>query len=132
MFLVYRMPPVGPMLAFPVFLALQVAFIVGVALILAAATTFFRDVRHFVDIGLSLMFWTTPIVYPLSQAPGWLRPALLLSPMSPFVVAYQNIFYDGRWPGPWVWAAAAGYGIATFTLGSAWFMSIEDSLGERL
>ena len=132
MFLLYKVPPAGPLVLFPVFLALQLAFTVGVSLMLAAATTFFRDVRHFVEIGLSMLFWTTPIVYPLTQAPDWLRPALLMSPMSPFIVAYQQIFYDGQWPGPWVWVAAAGYGLVTFALGSVWFMSIEDRLGERL
>jgi lipopolysaccharide transport system permease protein len=132
MFLAYRVPPAGPMLLFPVFLALQIAFIVGIALMLAAATAFFRDVRHFVDIGLALLFWTTPIVYPLSQAPEWLRPMLLLSPMSPFVVAYQRIFYYGEWPDGAVWAAAAAYGLGVFTLGTMWFLSLEDRIGEQL
>ena len=69
MFVVYKAPPAGPMLLFPVFLALQLAFVIGVSLILSAATTFFRDVRHFVEIGIPMLFWTTPIVYPLAQAP---------------------------------------------------------------
>lgn len=131
-FLAYRLPPVGPVLVFPIFLALQVAFTFGVALMLAAATTFFRDVRHFVDIALSLLFWTTPIVYPLTQAPEGLRTALLLSPMSPFVLAYQHIFYSGEWPDAVVWTAAAGYGIGTFVVGTMWFLRLEDRLGEQL
>ncbi|HEY6357854.1 MAG TPA: ABC transporter permease, partial [Vicinamibacterales bacterium] len=82
MFVIYRTPPSGPMLLFPVFLALQLAFTIGVALMLSAATTFFRDVRHFLEVALSLMFWTTPIVYTFSQVPAGLRPVLLLSPMT--------------------------------------------------
>jgi ABC-2 type transport system permease protein len=132
MFLIYRVPPSGPMLLFPVFLLLQVGFTIGVALILAAATTFFRDVRHFVDIGLSLLFWTTPIVYPLEQAPEWLRSALLVSPMTSFVVSYQRIFYDGEWPGALVWAGALGYGLGVFAIGTVWFMSVEDRFGEHI
>jgi ABC-2 type transport system permease protein len=132
MFLIYRVPPSGPMWLFPVFLLLQVAFTIGLALMLSAATTFFRDVRHFVDIGLSLLFWTTPIVYPVSQVPEWLRPVLLLTPMSPFVAAYHNIFYDGLWPAPLVWAGALGYGLGMFALGAVWFLSVEDHLGELI
>jgi lipopolysaccharide transport system permease protein len=132
MFLIYRTPPSGPALLFPIFLFLQVAFTIGIALMLSAATTFFRDVRHFVDVALSLLFWTTPIVYPINQAPEWLRPALLLSPMTPFVVAYQRIFYDGEWPPLAIWLGAIGYGLGVFTLGTVWFASVEDRLGERL
>ena len=38
----------------PVFVALQTIFTVGIALMLATGTTFFRDVRHLVDIALSV------------------------------------------------------------------------------
>ena len=132
MFLVYRLPPAGPVLVFPVFLALQVLFTIGLALMLAAATTYFRDVRHFVDIALSLLFWTTPIVYPLSQLPPSLRGALLASPMSPFVVAYQRIFYYGDWPGGAVWLGASVYGVGMFLLGFWWVLPLEDRLAEQL
>jgi lipopolysaccharide transport system permease protein len=132
MFLVYRVPPVGPVLLFPWFLALQVLFTTGLALVLSAATTYFRDVRHFVDIALSLLFWTTPIVYPLSQVPPGLRPVILMSPMSPFVVAYQHIFYYGDWPDSTVWIGAVVYGFGTFIAGAWWFLSLEDRLGEQL
>jgi lipopolysaccharide transport system permease protein len=132
MFLFYKMPPIGPLLLFPVFLLLQLAFTIGVSLMLAAATTFFRDVRHFVEIGLSMMFWTTPIVYQLSQAPDWLRTLIMLSPMSPFVVAYQQIFYFGDWPGRGVWAGALGYGVVTFVVGMTSFLALEPRIGEQL
>lgn len=132
MFLLFRPPVAGPMLLFPIVLALQVTFVAGVSLVLAAATAFFRDVRHFVEIGLSLMFWTTPIVYPIAQVPEWLRPVILLSPMSPFVIAYQRIFYYGQWPEPLVWAAAGVYGVGTFAVGLWWFLSLEPRIGEQL
>lgn len=132
MFLLYKVPPAGPLVLFPVFLALQLAFTIGVSLILAAATTFFRDVRHFVEIGLSMMFWTTPIVYPLSQAPEWLRSIVLLSPMSAFVVAYHRIFYYGEWPELAIWAGALGYGLGTFAVGMMLFLSLDARIGEQL
>jgi ABC-2 type transport system permease protein len=132
MFIVYRVPPAGPMLLFPVFLVLQVALIIGTALMLAAATAFFRDVRHFVDIALALLFWTTPIVYPLSQATPWMQSMLMFSPMTPFVVAYQRIFYYGVVPEAHVWAGAVSYGLGVFLAGALWFVSIEDRIGEQL
>jgi homopolymeric O-antigen transport system permease protein len=132
MFLAYRVPSAGPLLLFPVFLALQAALTVGFALMLSAATTYFRDVRHFVEIGLSLLFWTTPIVYPLSQAPEGLRRVLFLSPMTPFVIAYQRIFYYGDWPSGSVWLGGIGYGFGAFALGAWWFHTLEDRLAEQI
>ena len=58
------------MILFPVVLALQVVFTIGIALILATLTAFFRDVRHLVEVALAVLFWTTPIVYELSQVPS--------------------------------------------------------------
>ncbi len=52
--------------------------------------------------------------------------------MSPFVVAYQRIFYYGDWPEAAVWAGAAGYGIGTFALGMLLFLSFDSEIGERL
>jgi lipopolysaccharide transport system permease protein len=132
MFVVYRMPAAGPILLYPVFLLLQVMLIVGVSLMLAAATAFFRDVRHFVDIALALLFWTTPIVYPLTQASAQIQALLMLSPMTPFVVAYQRIFYYGVVPELRVWAGALVYGVGVFLIGALWFVSIEDRIGDEI
>ena len=56
------------MLAYPVFLALQLLFTIGVALLLAVGTAFFRDVRHLVDVALAVLFWATPVVYETGAA----------------------------------------------------------------
>jgi ABC-type polysaccharide/polyol phosphate export permease len=132
MFLLYHRPPSGPMLLFPVFLVLQLSFTVGVALILSAATTFFRDVRHMVEVALSLLFWTTPIVYTLSQVPETWRTVLLLTPMTSFIVAYQQMFYYGRWPDASIWAGALVYGLGTLLVGTIGFRRVEHQLVERL
>jgi lipopolysaccharide transport system permease protein len=132
MFLMFRLPTVGSILMFPAFLAMQLAFTVGAALLLAAATAYFRDVRHFVDIALLMLFWTTPVVYPLSQVPEWLRVPILLSPMSPFILAYHSIFFDGVAPDASVWAVALAYSMTMLALGTVWFVSVEDDLSEHL
>lgn len=117
---------------FPLFLALQVLFTVGVALAVATATAFFRDVRHIVEIALGALFWTTPILYEYQQVPEALRVPILLSPMSPFVVAYQQILYYGRSPDPAVWLAACSYAFGMFVIGASVFAEFEDRLAEQL
>ena len=132
MLTVYRVTPSGPMLLYPAFLVLQVLFTIGIALLLAAATAFFRDTRHLLEIALSALFWLTPIIYPLTQVPEKFQLLILLSPLSSFVVAYQQMFFYRQWPSFTVWAVGLTYAVGTFLIGSWLFLSVEDHLVEQL
>jgi ABC-2 type transport system permease protein len=132
MLIAHGVVPSWPMLLYPVFLALQVLFTIGVALLLAAGTAFFRDVKHLLDIGLAALFWMTPILYSMSQVPEKLRLPLLLSPLSPFIVAYQQIFFYQQWPQVTLWAIGLAYSIGVFLVGTWFFLTVEDQLAEQL
>src|SRR5690606_6520306 len=86
------------MLLFPIFLALQVLFITGLALTLSTATAVFRDVRHLVEVGVGMLFWATPIIYEISMVPEDFQFIALLSPSASYIRAYQDIFYYGVFP----------------------------------
>jgi ABC-type polysaccharide/polyol phosphate export permease len=132
MLVAYRVPPSGLMLLYPVFLALQVLFTLGVALLIAAGTAFFRDIKHLLEIALSILFWLTPIVYPVSQASPGVQKLILLTPLSPFVVAYHQIFYYREWPSLEVWGLAVLYAAVSFAAGLWMFLSLEDRLAEQV
>ena len=101
MLVIYRVPPSATMLLFPVFLALQVLFITGLALGLSAATALFRDVRHLIDVCVAVLFWSTPIVYEISRVPEQVQFLALLSPSAPFMS-------KNTWPGPSVPSSSTG------------------------
>ncbi len=132
MLLLYGETLSAPMLLFPVFLALHTVFTIGVALILATLTAFFRDVRHLLDVALAALFWTTPIVYEHGQLPEQLRLPILLSPMSPFVVAYQKLFFYQEWPDSTVWLVATTYAVGAFVVGATLILAFEDRFAEQL
>jgi ABC-type polysaccharide/polyol phosphate export permease len=128
----YGVPLSPPMMLFPVFLLLQCLFTIGIALMLATATAFFRDVRHLLEVALAVLFWTTPIVYPLDQISERVRTLILVSPMSPFVVAHQTLFYQRAWPDATLWALTITYGIGSFLIGAVVVLAFEDRLAEQL
>jgi lipopolysaccharide transport system permease protein len=128
----YRIPLVAPMIMFPVILVLHVAFTIGIALILATVTVFFRDVRHLVEVALAVLFWTTPIIFEIARVPERLRLVIMLSPMSPFVVAYQKLFYFREWPEPTLWLVATTYAVGAFVGGVALALAFEDRVTEEL
>jgi ABC-2 type transport system permease protein len=132
MLIVYRIRPAAPMLLFPVIVTLQALFTIGVALILATTTAFFRDVRHLVEVALMVLFWTTPIVYTIHDVSGRLPQLILLSPLSSFVTAYHNIFYDRQWPSLEIWAIAITYTTVALSLGLWLIVRYEDSFAERV
>ena len=131
MLAIFRVPPSAPMLAYPIFLALQVIFTIGVALILATGTAFFRDIRHLLEVALMVLFWTTPIVYELHQVPERFRPLALASPLTSYVVAYKDIFFYQRWPDLAVWTFATAYAIIAFAAGAALLLKFEDRFAEQ-
>lgn len=128
----FGVPPSPAMLLVPVLLALQVLFTTGVAFALATATSFFRDVRHIMEIAIGMLFWTTPILYQYGSLPDALRLPILLSPMSSYVVAWQQIFHEGRPPDLAVWLTAVSYAAGAFVLGASAFVSYEDRLSEQV
>jgi len=133
MLLYYRVTPEAPMLLFPVFVFLQLLFTIGVALILATSAAFLRDVRHLVEIAITILFWTTPIVYELSSLTNpALRRVLFFSPMTPYVSAYQEIFYYRHWPDAAIWATTLGYAVAALALGLWLIVRNEDTFAERV
>jgi lipopolysaccharide transport system permease protein len=128
----YAVPFSWAMLLFPVFLTLQVVFTIGVALILSTWTAFFRDVRHLLEVGLAMLFWLTPIVYEVRSIPERFRLLILISPMSSFVVAYEQIFFYREWPDLTVWVIAVMYALGAFVAGALTFLAFEPQLTEQL
>lgn len=82
---------------FPV-LVVQIAFAIGLGIILGVLNVFFRDVGQFFAIFLQFWFWFTPIVYPSSVLPEEIRVLLAWNPMASIILAYQTILVNGEWP----------------------------------
>ena len=128
--LVYGVPPAPRMLLFPVFLLMQVLFIAGLTMTIATASAAFRDVKHLVEVGLGIGFWLTPIIYEPTMVPAQLREIALLGPMTPFIRAYQDIFYYGVTPDSAIWIVAGVYAIGAFICGLSVFLAYESSMPE--
>lgn len=90
-------------------------FTVGLALALSVLNVYFRDTQHFVSIGMQILFYATPILYPVSLVHdaaqrlhdqgfavlGWHPPVLFLyelNPLGRFVDVFRVLLYDNRLP----------------------------------
>lgn len=79
-------------------LAVQIAFSIGLGMIVGVLNVFFRDVGQLIGVLLQFWFWFTPIVYPASILPPEVKPYISANPMVPIITAYQDIFVRAEWP----------------------------------
>jgi ABC-type polysaccharide/polyol phosphate export permease len=113
-------------------LALHVCFTCGLALLLSALSSRFRDVTHLTEVALVLLFWVTPVVYPLSMAPERLAFVLGFSPFAAFAVAYQDLLFWGRVPAPHVLLTLGAGTFVALGVGQAVFRSRSRTFAEEV
>jgi ABC-type polysaccharide/polyol phosphate export permease len=92
-------------LLLPLIVLIQLPMLVGLALGLSALNVHFKDVRDIVSNLLTLVFFLTPILYPLSTLDGYppLWWLVRLNPFTPFTLAYQQTLFFGVVPDPELW-----------------------------
>ena len=119
-------------------LALQAVFVLGVAMLLASAAVYFRDLEHLVGIGLQLWFYATPIIYPMSLVSDavkdhqWVLRLYDLNPMVHFAEVYRNLLYDLRVPGFNEVAVLVVSAALSLFIGATVFARLEPRFAEEL
>jgi ABC-2 type transport system permease protein/lipopolysaccharide transport system permease protein len=75
----------------PLILMIQLAFTLGVALIVSATTVYLRDMKHAISIILQLGLFATPVAYSLKEIPANLRSIYcFVNPLAPVIDAYRR------------------------------------------
>jgi ABC-2 type transport system permease protein len=75
--------PMWTWLLFPVVLVLLVAITVAVSMIVASLYPRFRDMAIIWTVLSTVLFYGTPILYPIEAVPDTLRHVILLNPLTP-------------------------------------------------
>jgi ABC-type polysaccharide/polyol phosphate export permease len=61
-------------------------------------TVYLRDVRGIVTVGLTLLFYLTPVFYDTSRVPDRYETLLRLNPMTTLIEAYRAVLIDSPFP----------------------------------
>jgi homopolymeric O-antigen transport system permease protein len=135
--LVVRMP-LGPSLVLlPVIVVAQLGFCVGLGLLLASVTVYFRDLEHLVVLGMTAWFYVTPVLYPLDPAAlpaGAARfiPYLMVNPLTWYLEVYHSVLYYGTWPSPALLGATVVAALTVLAGAYALFARIRDTVPEEV
>jgi teichoic acid transport system permease protein len=125
--------PVGPHLLWVLpILAIIVVFSTGLAMLVATAQVYFRDVSHFLRYFLRIWLYLSPVLWYASEAPERLKSVLQLNPLFPMLGSLSEVVNGGHNPDPvWMlWGLA--WAVGALVVGGAFFVSRERDFAVRL
>lgn len=113
----YRVGVSRTIVFFPIVLATQVAFTCGIALLLAMANLYYRDVKYLFEIVLTVWMFATSVLYPVELVGGRLLRLLKLNPMTCIIDAYRSVLLYGELPamGPFLGTLALSVGLLSLS-----------------
>lgn len=116
----------------PVLMAIQLVLMAGIAWIASAATVYLRDVQQIVIVGLTMLFYLTPVFYPFDRVPEDYRWVLRLNPLTTLVDGYHAVVVDGELPGATSLAVLAGVSALLAGLGYLLFRRLSGGFVDEL
>ena len=79
-------------------LAILAVFGAALGVLLGIAHVFFRDIGQILAILLQIWFWAAPIAYPSDTLPPPYDRWIAANPVTPIVIAFQDVFVRRQWP----------------------------------
>ncbi|MFN2126436.1 MAG: ABC transporter permease [Anaerolineales bacterium] len=115
----------------PFVLLIQLALCFGLGLLGGALNVFYRDIRHVVILAIQILFYLTPIIYPVTSVPEAIRPYYYLNPMVGVIESYRAILLYQSLPGPYLWVS--GFVAVLVLLFGYWFFKkVEFQFADRI
>lgn len=117
------------MLFIPVILLQVYVLCVGVGLILAQATVFFRDIQYIYGVILMVWMYLTPIFYPLSMLESNLELLFLIKNFNPlylYIEQFRTIVLQGVFPPVELIANGVAWALLSLVLGTVIFLKTQD------
>ena len=116
----------------PVLLVLQVLFVMGLAMPLAALNLYFHDVRYLTAVVLYLWFFFTPIFYSITAVPERYRLIYDLNPNSRFIEAYRYALLENISPPIESVMAVIAISLAVLAAGYYLFKGMEPGFADQI
>jgi ABC-type polysaccharide/polyol phosphate export permease len=129
-------PLVGGTLGFGVFVlpllfAAHVMLMMGIALLVSTFTVLYKDATNLVSYVLRVLFFATPLIYPVEILPGTARKLISWQPLFGLFSGYQRVFSGGV-PSAWMVLHALVWAVVLLVLGGRVFLRHEREFTSHL
>jgi lipopolysaccharide transport system permease protein len=119
-------------LLFPLIHLIYFWFIFGAGLLLSALYVYFRDLSQIWEVTLRVLFFCSPIFYPLSVIPAYLMPYYRLNPVTQFIVIYRDVMVAGDLPSLFSIMVVMGFAVAAYIVGNFAFNKLQRRFAEEM
>jgi teichoic acid transport system permease protein len=125
--------PVGPHLLWIVpIMALLVLLASGLAMLVAAAQVYVRDLSSFIPYALRIWLYITPVLYYAERVPHRYKFILDINPLGGLLTAWSDVLNRGHAPNAGAMLLGLAWGVGLFVVAGLFFMSREREFAVRL
>lgn len=111
----------------PIILLQEYIFCLGLGLLLAQSSVFFRDIQYIYNAVITAWMYLTPLFYPITLLPETLRKLImLLNPMYFYITEFRQIVLECRMPDAYLMIAGTGAAALLLILGTGAFLKTQD------
>lgn len=89
-----KTPALNWLFGIPLLIMVQFIVTYGITLVISMVNAFFRDMEQIINVCVSMLFWMTPIVYPLEAVPKKYRVLLVINPVTYLIQSWRDIFLN--------------------------------------
>jgi lipopolysaccharide transport system permease protein len=102
----------------------------GLSWIISSLGIFFLDIKHFLTITVQLLFFLTPVFYPVTAIPEQYRSFLFINPMVFIVTLFRQVILWGEIPKLYDLMIIYSVSITIFFVGITWFTKIKKNFAD--
>ncbi|MEQ8273771.1 MAG: ABC transporter permease [Deltaproteobacteria bacterium] len=123
---VYEAVPGWRIIFFPIAALLITLFATGIAFFVACVNALYRDVGYVIRVTLRLLFYGSPLIYPITRVPEEILGVYLLNPLSIYISLGRSAVMNEPYAFSDLYMAyGVGIAILTFVGGALYFKKYE-------
>jgi lipopolysaccharide transport system permease protein len=124
--------PNGLFVILPLLVLIQIVFMLGLMFIVSWLSVIVRDIPQLVSVLLQILFYLSPIIYPVTIIPHRYQFLVNLNPVALLVQAYRDVIVYDRTPDWLSLVYPAALGVALLIFGYRHFKANEDRFADMI